>query len=305
MPGVVSSSVNYGNETAYLEIHDGGIAEGDIEKAIEGLGYKIGKNIEEEKKKKLASLKVKVVVSIILAGFIMVSGFIKLPELTKYLILILATIVQFWAGGEFYQATWSGIKNRSTSMDTLVAIGTSAAYFYSIYTLTTGGPSYFDTSSVIITLILLGRFLEANAKSHTSDAIKKLLGLTPKTARVLRGREYIEIPISELAVGDLVKVRPGEKVATDGVVSEGTSYIDESMLTGEPMPVKKEKGDTVTGATINKNGSLVFKVTKVGKDTMLSQIVKMVVEAQGSRADVQRFADSVSSYFVPAVLIIA
>jgi len=305
VPGVVLSSVNYGNETAYLELRDGKIAEGAIEKAIEGLGYKVGKNIEEEKRKKLAGLKVKVTVSLILAGFVMASGFIALPELSKYLILLFATIVQFWAGGGFYLATWSGIKNRSTSMDTLVAIGTSAAYFYSVYTFVAGGPSYFDTSSVIIALILLGRFLEAKAKSHTSDAIKKLLGLTPKTASVLRGRDYIEIPISELSVGDLVKVRPGESVATDGVVTEGVSYVDESMLTGEPMPIKKEKGDMVTGATINKNGSLVFEVTKIGKDTMLSQIVKMVAEAQGSRADVQRFADSVSSYFVPVVLVIA
>jgi Cu+-exporting ATPase len=305
VPGVISSSVNYGNETAYLELSSGVVMEKDIEKAIEGLGYKVGKNIEEEKKRKLASLRVRVVVSLILAGFIMISGFIKLPELTKYIILIFATVVQFWAGGEFYLATWSGIKNRATSMDTLVAIGTSAAYFYSIYTLFAGGPSYFDTSSVIIALILLGRFLEAKAKSHTSDAIKKLLGLAPKVAHILKGRDYIEIPISELVTGDLVKVRPGEKIATDGVVTEGASYIDESMLTGEPMPVKKEKGDMVTGATINKNGSLVFKVTKVGKDTMLSQIVKMVVDAQGSRADVQRFADSISSYFVPVVLVVA
>ncbi|KKS95796.1 MAG: cation-transporting ATPase, Cu2+-exporting ATPase [Microgenomates group bacterium GW2011_GWC1_43_13] len=303
--GVVSSSVNYGNETAYLELRDGKIKEGAIEEAIESLGYKVGKNIEEEKKKKLADLKVKVTASLILAGFVMASGFIALPELFKYLVLLFATIVQFWAGGEFYLATWSGIRNRSTSMDTLVAIGTSAAYFYSIYTFVAGGPSYFDTSSVIIALILLGRFLEAKAKSHTSDAIKKLLGLTPKTASVLQGGEYVEIPINELSVGDLVKVRPGESIATDGVVVEGASYVDESMLTGEPMPIKKEKGDIVTGATINKNGSLVFEVTKIGKDTMLSQIVKMVTEAQGSRADVQRFADSVSSYFVPAVLVIA
>jgi Cu+-exporting ATPase len=304
IPGVTSSSVNYGNETAYLEVGDGEVSDGDIEEAIEGLGYKVGKNIEEEKKKKLADLKVKVTVSIILAGYIMLAGFIGLLNI-RYLILVLATIVQFWAGGEFYQASWSGIKNKSTSMDTLVAIGTSAAYFYSIYTLIVGGPSYFDTSSVIITLILLGRFLEAKAKSHTSDAIKKLLGLAPKTAHILRGKDEIEIPISELAIGDLVKVRPGEKIATDGVVTEGDSYIDESMLTGEPMPVKKVKGDTVTGATINKNGSLIFRVVKIGKDTMLSQIVKMVIEAQGSRADIQRFADSISSYFVPAVLVIA
>jgi Cu+-exporting ATPase len=304
VPGVISSTVNYGNETAYLELGSNKVADMDIEEAIVGLGYKVGKNVEEEKKEKLANLKVKVTVSIILAGYIMLAGFVGVLNI-RYLILVLATIVQFWAGGEFYLATLSGIKNRSTSMDTLVAIGTSAAYFYSIYTLITGGPSYFDTSSVIITLILLGRFLEAKAKSHTSDAIKKLLDLTPKVAHVLRGGEYVEIPISELTIGDIVKVRPGEKIATDGVVSEGESFVDESMLTGEPMPVKKEKGYMVTGATINKNGSLVFEVKKTGKDTMLSQIVKMVVEAQGSRADIQRFADSVSFYFVPVVLLTA
>lgn len=304
IPGVTAASVNYGNETAYLELGEN-INDKDIEDAIIGLGYKVGKNIEEEKRKKLADLKTKVKLSLILSGIIMASGFLMLPGLSKYLILVLATIVQFWAGGEFYQATWSGIKNKSTSMDTLVAIGTSAAYFYSVYTLIFGGLSYFDTSSVIVTLILLGRFLEAKAKSHTSDAIKKLLGLSPKEAFVKRGSDYIKIPINELTIGDLVKVKPGESIATDGIVVEGNSFIDESMLTGEPMPVKKEKGDIVTGATINKNGSLVIKVTKVGRDTMLSQIVKMVVEAQGSRADVQRFADVVSSYFVPAVLVIA
>lgn len=301
-PGVISASVNYGNETAYVEMDK----ERDLEikKAIEDSGYKVGVNTEEEKKKELADLKAKVTTSVILGGFIMLAGFFEIINI-KWLIFIFATMVQFWAGSEFYQASWSGLKNRSTSMDTLVAIGTSAAYFYSIYTLIFGGPSYFDTSAVIIALILLGRFLEAKAKSHTSDAIKKLLGLSPKTAHVLRGKDFIEIPISELVIGDLVKVRPGEKIATDGIVTEGGSFIDESMLTGEPMPVKKEKGDTVTGATINKNGSLVFKVTKVGKDTMLSQIVRMVADAQGSRADIQRFADMVSSYFVPVVLVVA
>jgi len=301
-PGVISASVNYGNETAYIETDKD--RDSEIKKAIEGAGYKVGINPEEEKKKELADLTVRVTASLILAGYIMLAGFFGLFD-NQWLILIFATIVQFWAGREFYQASWSGIKNKSTSMDTLVAIGTSAAYFYSIYTFIAGGPSYFDTSSVIIALILLGRFLEAKAKSHASDAIKKLLGLSPKVAHIFRSGEYIEIPISELVLGDLVKVRPGEKIATDGVVTEGGSFVDESMLTGEALPVKKGKGDAVTGATINKNGSFVFKVTKVGRDTMLSQIVRMVSEAQGSRAEIQRFADSISSYFVPVVLVIA
>lgn len=304
--GVISASVNYGNETAYTEIQNDKDTEiqSEIKNAVEDLGYKIGVNPEEEKKKNLQKLKVKVIVTLMLSGYIMVTGFFEIISI-KYLNLVLATIVQFWAGWKFYQATWSGIKNRTTSMDTLVAIGTSAAYFYSVYTLMAGGPSYFDTSSVIIALILLGRLLESNAKSHTSDAIKKLLGLTAKTASVIRGAGEESIPIEDLIVGDLVRVRPGEKVATDGLIVRGASYIDESMLTGEPMPVKKEKGNMVTGATLNKNGSFVFRVTKVGKDTMLSQIIKMVSEAQGSRADVQRFADLISSYFVPVVLVVA
>lgn len=302
VPGVISTSVNYGNETAYVETERG--LDSEIGKAIKDIGYSVGKNPEEEKRMRLSKLKVKVAVSVILAGVIMAGGFIQLPSFA-YLALIFATIVQFWAGGEFYLATWSGIKNKSSSMDTLVAIGTSAAYFYSIYTLLAGGHSYFDTSSVIIALILLGRYLEAKAKAQTSDSIKKLLGLAPKTANVLRDGKEVEIPISELSIGDLVKVRPGEKIAIDGIVISGDSFVDESMLTGEPIATKKEKGDLVTGATINKNGSFTFKVTKTGRDTMLSQIVQMVAEAQGSRADIQRIADKISSYFVPVVLVIA
>lgn len=303
VPGVVSSMVNYGNETAYVEMEKD--LDTEIVKAIVDIGYKVGKNPEEEKRKELATLKVKVISSIILAGLVMLGGFIQIFPGFAYIALIFATIVQFWAGGEFYLATWSGIKNKSSSMDTLVAMGTSAAYFYSIYTLIAGGPSYFDTSSVIIALILLGRYWEARAKAQTSDSIKKLLGLAPETANVLRGSGEVKIPISELSIGDLVKVRPGEKIAIDGIVIRGESFVDESMLTGESLAVKKERGDSVTGATINKNGSFTFKVTKIGRDTMLSQIVKMVAEAQGSRADVQRFADKISSYFVPAVLVIA
>jgi len=224
---------------------------------------------------------------------------------------VLSAPVQFWAGRQFYLATWSGLKNRAASMDTLIAIGTSAAYGYSVLSvlgITKG--TYFDTAAVIITLILLGRYLEAKAKAHTSDAIKKLLGLQAKTARALRKDAQgklveIDIPIEEVKVGDLIRVRPGEKIPVDGEIVEGESAVDESMVTGESMPVGKFKGDTVIGATLNKNGSFVFRATKVGQDTMLAQIVEMVAAAQSSRAPIQRLADSVSSYFVPAVLMLS
>src|SRR5258706_5719216 len=306
VPGVISASVNYGNETAYLE-SKGEISKTlstDIKDAIESLGYKIGVNVEEEKRQELKKLKTKVMVSSTLAASAMLWPLYH-PANINYLLFFLAAPVQFWAGSEFYLATLSGIKNYATSMDTLVVIGTSAAFFYSVYTTIFGGPTYFDTSMIIITLILLGRFLEAKAKSHTGEAIKKLIGMQAKTATVIRNKLEIEIPIDQLLVNDLVRVRPGEKIATDGVITEGSSYVDESMITGESVPSEKVKGENVVGGTINKNGSFIFKVTKIGSATMLSRIVQMVSEAQGSRADIQKLADTFSSYFIPIVLVIA
>jgi len=314
--GVISSSVNSASEIATVEVEDS-VKDEDIKKAVENVGYKIGTNVEEEKKKELQNLKVKVIISSILSFFVFIGSF---PEWFSFIpgflsnpffLLLLSAPVQFWAGRQFYLATWSGLKNRSASMDTLIAIGTTAAYGYSILSILgiTKG-TYFDTAAVIITLILLGRFLEAKAKSHTSDAIKKLLGLQAKTARALRKNAQgklveIDIPIEEVKAGDLIRVRPGEKIPVDGEIVEGESAVDESMVTGESMPVGKFKGDTVIGATLNKNGSFVFRATKVGKDTMLSQIVEMVAAAQSSRAPIQRLADLVSSYFVPVVLILS
>ncbi len=325
VPGVASSSVNYGSESAIIEMDGDTVSDKVLGQAIENAGYKAvfqEKNSEktpeeikeEEKEKELQKLKVKVIVSGILASIIFLGSF---PEffrfsLNPWILLLLATPVQFWAGREFYLATWSGLKNRAASMDTLIAIGTSAAYGYSvasIFGLVQG--MYFDTAAVIITLILLGRFLEAKAKSHTSDAIKKLLGLQAKTARVLRQAQdklsfiEIDIPLDQVKVGDLIRVRPGEKVPVDGIITEGDSSIDESMVTGESIPVDKTVGAQVIGSTINKTGSFIFKATKVGSETMLSRIVEMVKEAQSSRAPIQRMADIVSSYFVPIVLMLA
>ncbi len=225
----------------------------------------------------------------------------------KYLGLILATPVQFIAGAQFYRGFWHAIKRRMGNMDTLIAIGTSAAYFYSVAATfwLVQEPVFYEVAALLIMFVILGKLLEARAKGRTGDAIKKLMGLAAKTARVVRGGEEIDIPVEQVVAGDIVVVRPGEKVPVDGVVVEGRSSVDESMLTGESIPVEKHEGDTVIGATINKLGSFKFRATKVGKDTALAQIIKLVEEAQGSKAPIQRFADYISSYFVPAVVAIA
>ncbi len=229
--------------------------------------------------------------------------------------LALATPVQFYAGWPFYKGAWKVLKHGSSDMNTLIAVGTSAAYFYSLAAILFPGffqaaglasegtlPLYFDTASAIIVLILLGRFLEARARSHTSDAIRKLIGLQPRTARVVRDNLENDIPIEEVVLGDVVLVRPGEKVPVDGVVLDGSSAVDESMVTGESMPVTKRPGDEVIGGTLNTSGAFRFEATRVGRDTVLAQIVRLVQDAQGSKAPIQRLADVVTGYFVPAVL---
>ncbi|OGG28676.1 copper-translocating P-type ATPase [Candidatus Gottesmanbacteria bacterium RIFCSPLOWO2_01_FULL_46_21] len=308
-PGVIDAQVNYGSEQATIEYDEHDCNDGTLAKAVEDIGYKavLGnapeKTKEEVKKQELADLKTKVIVSGILSVIILIGSFFV--PMSPLLLLILTTPVQFWAGKQFYQATWSGLKNHAASMDTLIAIGTSTAYGYSLLSFVFPTPMYFDTAAVIITLILLGRYLEAKAKAHTSDAIKKLLHLQAKTARVLRNGKEIDIPIEDIKVGDIMRVRPGEKIPIDGSITEGSSSIDESMVTGESIPVDKNVGDTVIGATINKTGTFLFQATKIGSDTMLSQIIKMVSEAQSSRAPIARLADVISSYFVPVVLMLS
>lgn len=338
-PGVLSASVNYASEQATVEC-DSSIPSEVLAKSVEEAGYRAiikdsdvlgGKTAdqikEEEKAKELNKLKVKVLISSILSIIVFLGSFPDwftfVPKILSnpFILLILTLPVQFWVGKSFYQAAWSGLRNRTASMDTLIVIGTSAAFFYSVYSAFFGGHMYFDTASVIITLILLGRYLEAKAKAHTSDAIKKLIGLQAKTARILQAvngnrltdkdfkenKKFVEvdIPIEDVLVGYLVRVRPGEKIPTDGVIIEGQSSVDESMVTGESIPVEKETGDSVIGGTINKSGTFIFRATKVGQDTVLSNIVRMVAEAQTSKAPIQRLADVVSSYFVPIVLVLA
>jgi Cu+-exporting ATPase len=228
-------------------------------------------------------------------------------DMLNWLFLMLATPVQFYAGRDFYVHAWKALKARTANMDTLIALGTSAAYFYSVWLLLAGmsGHVYFETAAVIIALVLVGKFMEARAKSRTSAAIKALMGLQAKTARVLRGGVEADIPLAQVRVGDIVIVRPGEKVPVDGVLTQGSSALDESMLTGESMPVQKHVGDAVIGATLNRTGSFQFRATRVGKDTALAQIVRMVQEAQGSKAPVQKLVDRVSAVFVPIVIVIA
>jgi Cu+-exporting ATPase len=224
----------------------------------------------------------------------------------KYLMFLLSAPVQFVAGARFYRGAWGAAKQRTGNMDTLIAIGTSAAFFYSVGATFVPAllmePVFYETSALLISFVLLGKLLEARAKGRTSDAIKKLMGLAAKTARVVRGGEEVDIPVEHVVVGDLVVVRPGEKVPVDGLVLDGSSAVDESMLTGESIPVEKHAGDAVIGATINKLGSFRFRATKVGADTALAQIIRLVEDAQGSKAPVQRFADRISAVFVPFVI---
>ena len=231
---------------------------------------------------------------------------------SNYVMLALATPLQFWIGWRFYRGLWDGIKARASNMDTLIAIGTTAAYLYSATVTIIPGyfpfeSVYFETAAIIITLILIGRLLETRTKEKASDAVRKLLDLQPKMAKVIRGKqaEEIEIPIEQVQEGDVIVVRPGERIATDGIVIEGSSSIDESTITGESIPVDKKNGDEVIGATINKSGLLKVKATKIGQDTVLSQIITLVEEARTGKAQMQRLVDQVAKYFVPAVLGIA
>ena len=229
-------------------------------------------------------------------------------------ILVVATVVQFWAGRDIYAAAWAAAKHRSTNMNTLVALGTGVAYVYSAFvTLWPAAAErwglplhvYFETSLVILALVLAGRWMEGRAKKRTAAAITALVELAPKTARVLRNGTEVDVPVEQVVVGDLVRVRPGEKIPVDGTVTDGASAVDESMLTGESLPVDKSAGDQVIGATLNRTGTMVVQVTAVGQDTALAQIVRLVEDAQGSKVPMQRLADRVSAWFVPLVLLLA
>lgn len=330
MPGVTNASVNFALETATVEYSPAEVSVADMQSKVKQLGYKaVAQSDEEEhadtRDQVVRKQKRKLIVSAILSIpllWAMVAHFsftswIYLPDLfmNPWFQLVLATPVQFYIGWPFYVGAYKALRNGSANMDVLVALGTSAAYFYSLYltidwyakggNLHHGPNMYYETSAILITLVIMGKLFEVLAKGRTSEAIKSLMGLQAKTARVIRDGQELTIPVEEVIAGDIVMVRPGEKIPVDGNVIEGESSVDESMLTGESLPVEKKSGDAVIGATLNKNGVLRVQATKVGKETALAQIIKVVEEAQGSKAPIQRVADVISGIFVPIVVGIA
>ncbi len=311
--GVSSATVNYSTEKAVVEFDEKKADEKALIGAVKSKGYgaEIYRDFTKEsaaKKKELRILKWKVIVSTIFSfPALLISMFLMELPFREQFLWILSTPVQFYIGWPFYQGTWTALKNKSANMDSLIAIGTSAAYFYSVYVVlfVAEGHQYFEISAVLITLVLLGKYLESRAKSRTSEAIAKLLKIGAKTALVIRKGKEMSIPIEQVVSGDLIRVKPGEKIPVDGIIIEGHSAIDESMVTGESIPIEKKKGDPVIGSTINKQGAFTFKATKVGGETVLARIIKLIEDAQAKKAPIQRFADEVSAYFVPIVIGIA
>ncbi|MBR9707699.1 MAG: copper-translocating P-type ATPase [Candidatus Diapherotrites archaeon] len=330
-PGVKSCSVNFGSEKAIVEFDPTKFDEGQVTKKVKSAGYGFEELSAETRhdvmdhhahmqQQNTDELVKKLIVGSVLSFLVLIGSLEFLAELvpamlTEHWVLFLFALpVQFWVGAQFYKGAWAALKNKTTDMNTLISVGTSAAFLFS--TAVTFFPSvfveagikpvvYFDTASIIITLILLGRLLEAIAKGRSSEAIKKLMGLQAKTARVIRKGKEVEIPIEDVQVGDIIIVKPGGKIPVDGILVSGHSSVDESMITGESIPVEKNKGDVVIGSTINKVGSFKFKATKVGSDTALAQIIKIVEDAQASKAPLQGLADKVSAVFVPVVILIS
>ncbi|MED1468651.1 heavy metal translocating P-type ATPase [Bacillus salipaludis] len=327
LEGVVRANVNLALEKATVEYNSGVLSTGEIIQKVETLGY--GAHIKEDVKdtidyrqKEIEKQTGKFLFSSILSipllwamvGHFSFTSFIWVPDMfmNPWVQLALATPVQFIIGKQFYVGAYKALKNKGANMDVLVSLGTSAAYFYSLYlsiaSIGSHGNSvelYYETSSILISLIILGKLFEAKAKGRSSEAIKKLMGLQAKTAMVERAGIEQEVPIEEVIIGDILHIKPGEKIPVDGKIIEGRSAIDESMLTGESVPVDKSPGDEVIGATINKNGFIKVEATKVGRDTALAQIIKVVEEAQGSKAPIQRLADKISGIFVPIVVALA
>ncbi|MCC3412550.1 heavy metal translocating P-type ATPase [Microcoleus sp. PH2017_02_FOX_O_A] len=332
VPGVIGCSVNFGMEQATIQYDSKQTNLTIIQEAVDAAGYEalplqeMAEDDAEKADRKSASQNLQrklwiagsISIILVLGGIPTMTGW-HLPFIPAWLHnfwlqLVLTSPVQFWCGKSFYVGAWKSLKRRVATMDTLIALGTSAAYFYSVFVTFLPGlftsqglnPSvYYEVATSVIALILLGKNLENRAKGETSEAIRKLMGLQAKTARIVRNGEELEVPIAQVAIGDIVQVRPGEQIPVDGEVIEGASTVDEAMVTGESLAVKKQLGDEVIGATINKTGSFRFRATRVGKDTFLAQIVKMVQDAQASKAPIQKLADQVTGWFVPVVIAIA
>jgi P-type Cu+ transporter len=333
VPGVSECHVNFGMEQATIQYDSKQTNLETIQSAVDAAGYEAlplqemaAEDDAEKADRKSASQNLQrklwiagsISILLVLGGIPAMTG-LHLPFIpgwlhNSWLQLVLTSPVQFWCGKSFYVGAWKSLKRRVATMDTLIALGTTAAYFYSVFVtffpgfFTSQGltPSvYYEVAASAIALILLGKNLENRAKGETSEAIRKLMGLQAKTARIIRNGEELEMPIAQVAIGDIVQVRPGEQIPVDGEVIEGASTVDEAMVTGESLPVKKQLGDEVIGATINKTGSFKFRATRVGKDTFLAQIVKIVQDAQGSKAPIQKLADQVTGWFVPVVIAVA
>ncbi len=317
--GVYNATVNFATEKVSVEYNPEQISFAGIKKTIQDVGYQViepEKTVQDaegkERQRHIQRLKILLAASVALTiPIILLMLFPVLPmQQNNILMFILATPVQFIVGWTFYVGAYKGLRNKTANMDTLIAMGTSTAWLYSTAVtfapnLFPGAGVFFDTATMIMSFILLGKLLDAIAKGRTSEAIRKIMGLQAKTARIIRNGEEQEIPIEDVQVGDIVVVRPGEKIPVDGIVTEGYSAVDEKVITGESIPVEKKIGDQVVGATMNKTGMLKFKATKVGKDTVLAQIISMVEDALSSKAPIQRLADIASGYFVPAIIITA
>lgn len=316
-PGIASVDANFDTQLASVSYDPSSASPEVIIRQVEKLGYHasvISREAGEPAAPREADgeaeyVRIRLIVAILLTIPVLVMAMalnIMPPNPLVWLQFALTAVVMFWAGARIFRSAWGAVANRASDMDVLIAVGTLAAFIYSTVAAALSMPHvYFETAAVIITLILTGRYLEARARSHTSDAIRKLLTLQPPTARVLRDGQEIDVPVGEVRVGDIIRVRPGERIPVDGVVREGASAVDESMITGESVPVEKSPPSEVIGATVNRTGSFLFEATKVGSDTMLAQIVRLVRQAQASKAPIQRLADVVAGYFVPAVLCIA
>lgn len=332
LPGVVLAKINLATETATIQYDDTKVNISHFKQAVESVGYQIAEIPEEniwefeelEHQKEYKKLKTRFIISLLLTLPISIVSMWTMMEHSpfsffshqtwNYILFVLPIPVLFWAGNRFYKGFWATLKHFKADMNTLIAVGTSAAFVYS--SAITFFPSYFtsrghqlhvyyDTTAVIITLILLGKLLELRAKGKTSEAIRRLVGLSPKMASVLRNGKEMQVPIEQVVIDDTIIVRPGEKIPVDGIVIEGSSSVDESMITGESIPIEKHKGDEVIGGTLNLTGSFKFQAKKIGKDMMISQIVKLVSEAQESKAPIQNLADRIASVFVPTVIAIA
>ena len=320
-PGVMRASVNLASEEAFVEYVPGQASLTGIGAAVASIGFEMvergeTEEVEQQHRDEYLLLKKKLIVSAALTGVILLGAMTSLlsvlPLGAPVWLFVLTTPVQFWVGGQFYRSAWARARHGSSDMNTLIVVGTSAAYLYSTVAVFAPGffatagqqpQMYFDTAAVIITLILLGRLLEARAKRRTTEAIRRLAQLQPNTATLLRGEgEQETVSVDHVQVGDQVLIRPGEQIPVDGIVQAGSSAVDESMLTGESLPVEKQPGDTVTGATINTTGALTVLATKVGKETALARIIDLVRQAQGSKAPIQRLADRIAAYFVPVII---